>query len=254
MEAFELESFAQYIKQNNMAGERHIPFYLDWVKRFLTADLPSIATSPKDRIQAFENLLSRNRSLQDWQIRQALNAVELYVNVFVKAASHKVQKTDAQKLAINEANQAYVQMRDLIRVRHYAYRTEQSYGSHPQHPRQTVNEIEPDRDAHQQDGEQPEQLNPEPCQSEYCLHVIHPANVHIEGFGDPSTGRRIPSAVWFALIFLFMSSKTRSSSACDAAKPAALPRSNPFVWADQRCWFVWQAGCNGYRGKTWMPG
>lgn len=83
--------------------------------------------------------------------------------------------------------------------------------------------------------------------------IISSSNAHIEGSGDPSAGRRIPSDVLFALIFLFMSLKTRSSSACDAESPAAFPRSNPFVCADQRIWFVWHAGCSGYRGKTWMP-
>ena len=76
MQAFDLEPFARYIKERNLANERNIPYYVQWVQRFLTASLPDIATSSRDRIQAFENLLSKNQSIQDWQIRQALKAVD----------------------------------------------------------------------------------------------------------------------------------------------------------------------------------
>jgi len=127
MQTFDLETFVQYIKQRNLATERHIPFYVQWVQKFLTADLPPIATSPQDRIQAFENLLSKKHSIQDWQIRQALKAVELYVKVFVTSVPAESLQTDSQEKAISEAERIYDQMRELIRVRHYSYRTEQTY-------------------------------------------------------------------------------------------------------------------------------
>jgi len=127
METFDLEPFANYIKQRNLTDERQLPYYIKWVQRFLTADLPPIATSPNDRIQAFENLLSKDHAIQDWQIRQALRAVELYVKVFVTTSPSKPIKPDDQKQAVSESERVYAEMRDLIRIRHYSYRTEQTY-------------------------------------------------------------------------------------------------------------------------------
>jgi integron integrase len=127
MQAFDLEPFAKYIKERGLANERNIPYYVQWVQKFLTANLPDIATSPRDRIQAFENLLAQNHTLQDWQVWQALKAVELYVKVFVSTADSEPIKPDDQEKAISEADRIYIQMRDLIRVRHYSYRTEQTY-------------------------------------------------------------------------------------------------------------------------------
>jgi hypothetical protein len=86
METFDLEPFANYIRQRHLAEERHVPYCVRWVRQFLTAELPSVATSPKDHIQAFEDHLSNDHASQDWQLRQALKAVELYVRVFVTAS------------------------------------------------------------------------------------------------------------------------------------------------------------------------
>ena len=134
MQPFNQEAFAAYLKDRNLTLDRHIPFYVRWVQRFLAADLPLIATSPKDKIQAFENLLAKNPAIQEWQVRQALRAVELYLKVFSTAGNSEPAKPVDQEKAISEAETVYAQMRDLIRVRHYAYRTEQTYLS----PRQFI--------------------------------------------------------------------------------------------------------------------
>jgi len=83
MQVFDLEPFAKYIKDHGLVKGHNIPYYVKWVQKFLTSDLPDIVTSTGDRIQAFENLLSKDPSLKDWQLWQALKAVELYVKVFV---------------------------------------------------------------------------------------------------------------------------------------------------------------------------
>lgn len=127
MQQFDLEPFVQYIKQRNLVDERHLPFYVKWVQRFLTAELPPIAASAADRIQAFENLLSKDRSIEEWQVRQALRAVELYVKVFATTGKAETVSAGNPDKAISDAEGVYSQMRDLIRIRHYAYRTEQTY-------------------------------------------------------------------------------------------------------------------------------
>jgi integron integrase len=127
MQQYDLEPFVQFIKQRNLVDERHLPFYVKWVQRFLTAELPPIAASATDRIQAFENLLSKDRGIEEWQIRQALRAVELYVKVFATTGKQEAVRAGDPDKAISDAEGVYTQMRDLIRIRHYAYRTEQTY-------------------------------------------------------------------------------------------------------------------------------
>lgn len=155
MQVYDLEPFVNYIRRRTIVPERQIPYYVKWVRMFLTSELPPLATSVTDRIQAFSDLLARNPTIQDWQLQQAIRAVELYVKVFL-AAEQKVEGGDSrtgirdlesddpnakpgirdpksggedagEELRIAESEKAYGEMRELIRLRHYSYKTEQTY-------------------------------------------------------------------------------------------------------------------------------
>ena len=127
VQPFNQETFATYLRERRLTAEGHIPFYVKWVQRFLAAELPLVATSPKDKLQAFENLLAKNPAIQEWQVRQAVRAVDLYLKVFAPATDTVPAKPVDHEQAVSAAETVYAQMRDLIRVRHYSYRTEQTY-------------------------------------------------------------------------------------------------------------------------------
>ena len=63
------------------------------------------------------------------QLRQAMRAVELYIKVFLKLepSVQTAAAPDEKEAQIQNAEKACNEMRDLIRVRHYSYRTEQTY-------------------------------------------------------------------------------------------------------------------------------
>ncbi len=46
MQPIDLQSLVEYVRQRKLVEERHLPFYLNWIRMFLTSELPSIATSP----------------------------------------------------------------------------------------------------------------------------------------------------------------------------------------------------------------
>ena len=123
MQPFNQETFATYLRQRRLTAEGHIPFYVKWVHRFLAADMPAVATSPKDKLQVFENLLAKNPTIQEWQVRQAVRAVDLHLKGFSPAANAAPAKPVDHEQAVSEAEGVYAQMRDLIRVRHYSYRS-----------------------------------------------------------------------------------------------------------------------------------
>jgi len=126
VQPFDQEIFAKYLRDRSLAPERNIPYYVKWVHRFLAAPLPPVAISPQDRLLAFESLLAKDQAVQEWQLRQALRAAELYLTVFNATDPVSVRPLETEK-AISEAERACEQMRELIRLRHYSYRTEQTY-------------------------------------------------------------------------------------------------------------------------------
>lgn len=129
MQTFDLEPYTQYMTNHKLVPEHQIPYYVKWVRMFLTSELPPMATSPRDRLQAFSDMLAQNQTILDWQLRQAMRAVELYIKVFLKveASAPSPASPDDKEQQLQHAEKVSAEMRDLIRLRHYAYRTEQTY-------------------------------------------------------------------------------------------------------------------------------
>ena len=123
METIDLEPFVTFMRQRRQPLERHVPYFTSWVRRYLQTDLPGITISLEDRIQFFCDALSRSKGVQDWQVNQARMAVELYELVFKK--EQQKAPGDAQPAPATESLLA--QMRELIRIRHYAISTERTY-------------------------------------------------------------------------------------------------------------------------------
>ena len=84
MRYVDLEPFENYLKKRGLADGRHIPHYLRWVLRFLHSGFDLQRLSARDLLQCYSDQLARDDSVADWQLRQAMRAVELYLNVFLK--------------------------------------------------------------------------------------------------------------------------------------------------------------------------
>lgn len=84
MEYVDLKRFEEFIRERDLVPEAHRTFYLNWVRRFLKAEFSANELSAKDKVECFSDQLARNDSVKDWQLRQALQAVSLYLDVFLK--------------------------------------------------------------------------------------------------------------------------------------------------------------------------
>jgi integron integrase len=133
MQYLDLQEFEDFIKTRNLVDEKYRSFYISWVRRFLQSEFSVDELSGKDRQVCFSDQLNRDSSVQDWQVRQAEQAVKLYLDVFLPEANGERPSLgaetglDAGGPLPEEAEEAGRKMRKLLRIRHYAYRTEQSY-------------------------------------------------------------------------------------------------------------------------------
>ncbi len=126
MEHVDLAMFADWLAARSLADSRHAPHYARWVKRFLLGPAGAQGLSDKDRILQFSDALDRDPTLEDWQRGQAVKAVELYLNGFLKERAPAVTKADAPGPQ-GSAEAAVRKTRELLRLRHYSYRTEGTY-------------------------------------------------------------------------------------------------------------------------------
>ncbi len=124
-----------YLKTRKLVDERQLPYYIRWIQRFLLNDEGVRRLAPNDALAAFTQHLEQDARTEEWQVRQAVRAVEL----FQKHNLRHLQETGATVPASAVAGQADAsekpttfaaalgEARTLIRLRHYAYRTEQAY-------------------------------------------------------------------------------------------------------------------------------
>lgn len=108
MMKYDLSEYKDKLSSLNLVQENHIPYMVGWVKHFITLGKPSEAE--------FADTLSIE-GREDWQIRQALDAVKIYRSMLPEKVNTEEEKAD-NPLGI---------MRDSLRVRHYAKSTEKSY-------------------------------------------------------------------------------------------------------------------------------
>ena len=105
---YNMNEYTDKLSSLNLVQENHIPYMTGWVKHYLALGNPTDAS--------FANILCRE-GRENWQIRQALDAVKIYRSMYPQDS-----KTDRG----NSVEPIQI-MRDSLQVRHYARSTMKSY-------------------------------------------------------------------------------------------------------------------------------
>jgi len=118
-----MEQFKAYLTSSKLADERKAGYYLSWVARCYNF----YKKKPKDKITSEEveyYLQSLSKDREDWQIRQASEAIQLYLLYKERkntAHNRENMPISAQWKIIADA------MQKVLRLMHRSYRTEQAY-------------------------------------------------------------------------------------------------------------------------------
>lgn len=120
-----LPEFQEFLRTNKLAPENHIPYLASWVGRFLSFlnkseshDIDSVAFD-------FIDLLRTDRNIADWQVRQAEEALLLYLDRFKGGDTLKAFMGTGK--AATDSASVLGEMKRLIRMKHYSYSTERTY-------------------------------------------------------------------------------------------------------------------------------
>ncbi len=121
-----LQSFGEYLLKARLVQPKAAPYCVRWVRRFLSR---AASNEPLvDQVRQFCEELERNGGIQDWQVRQADQALRIYFVNFLKRTDWQ-QRLDA---VVNDHDKtspltALDLLRTRLRTRHYSYRTECTY-------------------------------------------------------------------------------------------------------------------------------
>lgn len=122
-----LQQFAEFVLKARLVKENAAPYYVRWVRRFLNR--PAADEPLADQVRRFCEDLEQSGTVQDWQVRQAEQALRIYfVNFLQRTDWHR----SPQSRVVDEHGRtdplaALDELRRRIRTRHYSYRTEGSY-------------------------------------------------------------------------------------------------------------------------------
>jgi integron integrase len=124
-----LPEFQEFLRTRRIVPDNQIPFCARWVSKFQSFINKNSFTKTDIALIQFIDFLKKNNDFQDWQIKQAENAVRLYVDNFSTGDAAKVLPQAAQSEYGNglEFKDAEGKIREAMRLRHYSYSTEQTY-------------------------------------------------------------------------------------------------------------------------------
>lgn len=122
-----LQQFGEFLLKARLVKEKAAPHCVRWVRRFLTR--PASNEPLADQSLRFCEELERGGGCQDWQVRQAEQAVRMYFVNFLGCTDWRGQPAGATVGEAEGANPLSVldELRRRLRTRHYSYRTERSY-------------------------------------------------------------------------------------------------------------------------------
>ena len=124
-----LGEFGEFLLRRRIVPERNAKYYVGWVRRFLGA-APDPRLALGERMEGFVEGLRASGNWEDWQIEQAERAVKVYFHTFRNGEglegrpAARVERDAAGRVS---AQAALAAARELLRTKHYSYRTEQTY-------------------------------------------------------------------------------------------------------------------------------
>jgi integron integrase len=128
MESNILPDFQKFLLSRGFAPPKNVPFYANWVSKFIAFSNRYEELNHDLLFEKFLDKLKSQKNTADWQIRQAHNAVKLYITHFMddkKTASQPGKPQKGRKIA--DISKVIQEMRKAIRIKHYAYSTERTY-------------------------------------------------------------------------------------------------------------------------------
>ena len=116
------DRFREYLVKHGSIGPKQIPYYIKWVRDcYAVLDCPAEKIISQDqRKQFLENL---NRSREEWQVKQADQALRLYQFFLSRGALHTAPTIDMDE----QWKVAREEMVKVLRLKHMSLNTEKTY-------------------------------------------------------------------------------------------------------------------------------
>ena len=118
----QITEYKEYITTNGFVKDKYADYYVNWVRYFLKLEVSEKLTE-RERVAQFRRLLQNDGKREEWQVAQAVHAVELYLNLFLKRREERIAVANN----LPDASDLLAKFTEMIRLKHYSLRTEETY-------------------------------------------------------------------------------------------------------------------------------
>jgi integron integrase len=123
-----LPEFQEFLIARKLAQKKHVSFLATWVSKFLAFRKGKENEDIDVTVARFLDTLRADKDIEDWQITQADSALRLYIHHFKGGdLLRATQEPSPLKGTLADEKQLLADMRGLLRLKHYSYRTEIAY-------------------------------------------------------------------------------------------------------------------------------
>jgi len=116
------ELFRQFLLSRQFATEKTAGYMQQWAEQFLHFACDYRGEPFEQVLTRFEAMLEAKGSLEPWQLKQANDAITIYHNHF-----RHHERGSRQPVAVGDNDGIMAKVRDWMRIKHYAKKTEKSY-------------------------------------------------------------------------------------------------------------------------------
>ncbi len=123
-----LPEFQEFLLSHQLAAEKYVPFFAIWASKFLAFSKRKRPQDISVTVAEFLDSLKSMANVADWQLRQAEEAVRLYLHHFKGGEELKSLCGQAERgWNLSDKPKLLAEMKRLIRIKHLAYNTELAY-------------------------------------------------------------------------------------------------------------------------------
>lgn len=127
------QTFGEFLKEHRLVREQHLNYYVDWVERFTKHCGNRLQNISRKSISSYLGTISKWKNVQDWQIRQADDAIQIFTKSYLKKVHgfDMVEQCRQHDIPTKPGLESWKKLledsRESIRIRHLAYSTEKTY-------------------------------------------------------------------------------------------------------------------------------
>ena len=123
-----LPEFQAFLRSRKLVPEKNIPYFASWASKFLYSCNKNSHLANNKLVMEFIDSLQKDHKIPDWQIRQARQAVQLYVvNFKGKTVSNALSFIAGNIAKRPDIARIIEEMKQHIRLKHYSLSTERTY-------------------------------------------------------------------------------------------------------------------------------